>query len=67
MVSTELTEPGNGSRGEHCPPELSGMFAFTEAGAFCCRLDRVASVKISSHLSFDLSNGDIALLFQDRC
>lgn len=48
--------------GGHCPPELSGMFAFTEASAFCCRPDRVASVKISSHLSFDPSNGDIPLL-----
>ena len=68
-VSTELVEPGKGSRRALCSGAVweMGMFAITKASAFCCHPDTVASIKVSSHLSFDLSKGDIPFLLQDCC
>lgn len=68
-VSTEIMEPGKGSRRALSPGAVweLGMFAITKASAFCCHPGTVASIKISSHLSFDLSNGGIPFLFQDCC
>lgn len=65
-VSTELVEPRKGSRtalSSGAVWEL-GMFAITKASAFCCHPDMVASINVSSHLSFDLSRGNIPSLFE---